>query len=113
MIVLNPKPDERHKGNKHHGGILAFEGDSEGSHGRTHKRSSLYPGSAFGPTPGLPSGVNLKFNFMTLSVGRPSGPIPTTCGYCSPPGRRSATKSAAHAAGLEANQLSCEVLYFV
>ncbi|KAJ7937169.1 arginine-tRNA-protein transferase [Mycena leptocephala] len=46
---------------------------------------------------------------MTLSVGRPSGPIPTTCGYCSPPGRRSATKSAAHAAGLEANQLSCEV----
>ncbi|KAJ7904373.1 arginine-tRNA-protein transferase, partial [Mycena olivaceomarginata] len=30
-------------------------------------------------------------------------------GYCSPPGTRSITKSAAHAAGLSANQLSCEV----
>jgi hypothetical protein len=45
---------------------------------------------------------------MTISVGSPSGPSATTCGYCSPPGRRSSTKSAAHAAGLQANQLSCQ-----
>ncbi|KAJ6599183.1 arginine-tRNA-protein transferase [Mycena vulgaris] len=46
---------------------------------------------------------------MALSVGSPSGPSESTCGYCSPPGERSATKSAAHAAGLLANQLSCQV----
>lgn len=35
--------------------------------------------------------------------------MPTTCGYCSPPGNRSTTKTTAHAAGLSANQLSCQV----
>ncbi|KAJ7129806.1 arginine-tRNA-protein transferase [Mycena epipterygia] len=46
---------------------------------------------------------------MTISVGSPSGPSATTCGYCSPPGERTTTKSAAHAAGLLANQLSSQV----
>ncbi|KAJ6509921.1 arginine-tRNA-protein transferase [Mycena vitilis] len=46
---------------------------------------------------------------MTISVGCPSGPIPTTCGYCKPAGQRRSAKSAAHAAGLLANQLSCQV----
>ncbi|KAJ7781367.1 arginine-tRNA-protein transferase [Mycena metata] len=47
---------------------------------------------------------------MTIpSIGSPSGVSATTCGYCSPPGKRSSAKSAVHAAGLRANQLSCEV----
>ncbi|KAJ7047488.1 arginine-tRNA-protein transferase [Mycena alexandri] len=46
---------------------------------------------------------------MTISIGSPSGASATTCGYCSPPGKRSSSKSAVHAAGLSANQLSCEV----
>ncbi|KAJ7276276.1 arginine-tRNA-protein transferase [Mycena haematopus] len=44
---------------------------------------------------------------MTLSIGSPAGPMSTTCGYCSPPGSRSVTQSAAQTAGLSANQLSC------
>ncbi|KAJ6516014.1 arginine-tRNA-protein transferase [Mycena sanguinolenta] len=44
---------------------------------------------------------------MTISIGSPAGPMSTTCGYCSPPGHRSATDSATHTAGLSANQLSC------
>ncbi|KAJ7228778.1 arginine-tRNA-protein transferase [Mycena pura] len=46
---------------------------------------------------------------MVLSIGTPSGSRSTTCGYCSPPGQRSTTKSAAHAAGFLAHQLSCQV----
>ncbi|KAJ6629113.1 arginine-tRNA-protein transferase [Mycena sp. CBHHK59/15] len=46
---------------------------------------------------------------MPLSVGSPSGRAATTCGYCSTSGERTATKSAAHAAGLFASQLSCQV----
>ncbi|KAJ7179881.1 arginine-tRNA-protein transferase [Mycena crocata] len=46
---------------------------------------------------------------MSISVGSPSGPSSTTCGYCSQPGTRSTAKSAAHAAGLNSHQLSCQV----
>ncbi|KAJ7095266.1 arginine-tRNA-protein transferase [Mycena belliarum] len=45
---------------------------------------------------------------MTISVGTPSGPSATTCGYCSAPGTRSTAESSIHAAGLLANQLSCQ-----
>ncbi|KAJ6539228.1 arginine-tRNA-protein transferase [Mycena capillaripes] len=44
-----------------------------------------------------------------ISIGSPSGPSSTTCGYCTSPGQRTTTESAAHAAGLSANQLSCQV----
>ncbi|KAJ7699958.1 arginine-tRNA-protein transferase [Mycena rosella] len=46
---------------------------------------------------------------MAISVGSPSGPSTSTCGYCSPSGSRSTAKSAVHTAGLLANQLSCQV----
>ncbi|KAJ7283769.1 arginine-tRNA-protein transferase [Mycena rebaudengoi] len=46
---------------------------------------------------------------MTISIGSPYGPQATSCGYCGPPGTRSATKSAKHSAGLQASQLTCEV----
>jgi arginine-tRNA-protein transferase len=42
-------------------------------------------------------------------IGSPSGRNPTSCGYCSPPGKRSANRSSFHAAGLDATLLSCEV----
>ncbi|KAF9469094.1 arginine-tRNA-protein transferase [Collybia nuda] len=43
------------------------------------------------------------------SIGSPVGPSKTTCGYCSPPGKRSAHRSSYHSAGLDARLLSCEV----
>ncbi|KAF8351554.1 arginine-tRNA-protein transferase [Amanita rubescens] len=43
------------------------------------------------------------------SIGIPSGHQATTCGYCSPPGVRTAARSSYHSAGLEAIQLSCKV----
>ncbi|KAJ7742494.1 arginine-tRNA-protein transferase [Mycena maculata] len=44
-----------------------------------------------------------------ISLGTPCGSNATTCGYCSPPGSRTTTKSAVHAAELLANQLTCQV----
>lgn len=44
-----------------------------------------------------------------LSSGFPSGRRSTTCGYCFPPGQRSAARSSYHSAGLDATQLSCKV----
>ncbi|KAJ7507668.1 arginine-tRNA-protein transferase [Mycena galericulata] len=46
---------------------------------------------------------------MLVSVGTPFGPSATTCGYCSPPGTRTGVESAAHVAGLSAQQISCEI----
>lgn len=47
---------------------------------------------------------------MTIvSLGRPVGPSESSCGYCSPPGRRSETESSKTTAGLAAIQLSSEV----
>lgn len=43
------------------------------------------------------------------SIGSPEGPSRSTCGYCSPPGRRSTGQSSYHSAGLDARLLSCEV----
>ena len=44
-----------------------------------------------------------------LSIGTPLGPSGSTCGYCGPPGKRSATDSSFKKAGLIASQLSCAV----
>ncbi|KAK7061618.1 Arginyl-tRNA--protein transferase 1 [Favolaschia claudopus] len=44
-----------------------------------------------------------------ISVGSPHGPSRSTCGYCSPPGARSPTKSSAQLAGISAIQLSCQI----
>ncbi|KAL1681640.1 arginine-tRNA-protein transferase [Schizophyllum commune] len=46
---------------------------------------------------------------MVVSIAYPTGASATTCGYCSPPGERSAAASSYHLAGLEAMQLSCPV----
>ena len=44
-----------------------------------------------------------------LSIISPLRPNNSTCGYCSPPGERSATKSSYHAAECMPQQLSCRV----
>ncbi|KAL4075960.1 arginine-tRNA-protein transferase [Scleroderma yunnanense] len=44
-----------------------------------------------------------------ISIGMPLGPAGSTCGYCGPPGERSATDSSFNKAGLIASQLSCGV----
>ncbi|KAK7470786.1 Arginyl-tRNA--protein transferase 1 [Stygiomarasmius scandens] len=46
---------------------------------------------------------------MVISVGLPSGPHASTCGYCSPPGERSLERTFRQSAGLSAHQLSCQV----
>ncbi|THV08686.1 hypothetical protein K435DRAFT_959219, partial [Dendrothele bispora CBS 962.96] len=46
---------------------------------------------------------------MAISLGSPSGPHASTCGYCSPSGQRSVERSFRQSAGLSARQLSCQV----
>ncbi|KAF9075949.1 arginine-tRNA-protein transferase [Rhodocollybia butyracea] len=46
---------------------------------------------------------------MILSIGAPGGRYTSTCGYCSPPGERSAADSFRNAASLVAFQISNEV----
>ncbi|KNZ79899.1 Arginyl-tRNA--protein transferase 1 [Termitomyces sp. J132] len=43
------------------------------------------------------------------SIVNPSGPYSSTCGYCSPPGERTADRSSRHTASLSALRLSCGV----
>lgn len=43
------------------------------------------------------------------SLGTPSGRRSSTCGYCSPPGRRSEEYTSYRVAGLDATKLTCEV----
>jgi hypothetical protein len=44
-----------------------------------------------------------------ISIGTPSGPSVSTCGYCSPPGQRSESETSYITAGLQAHQLSSKV----
>ncbi|KAG8929218.1 Arginyl-tRNA--protein transferase 1 [Tulasnella sp. 418] len=45
---------------------------------------------------------------IPISVIQPYGPNTSTCGYCGPPGQRSA-KASSHTFGIDAVQLSCPV----